>query len=196
MEIEEFINSFRLFDLLVLLALGAMFILGYIQGVIRRLIGIVSVSFSFVLAAHTREPFGNFLASNWTQWPADYSRMIGFGLVFVTLGILLALIAQLNYKPVMLWPKYPFLEEVIGGLLGIVQGLLILLYAIVIIDPFFRATAGATVADELPFLRSLHDAFDPSATAAIYRATVIPGFLALFGWLLPEAVKAGLEGRQ
>ena len=105
--IDDFINSINIFDLLVLGALMGMFVLGYIQGVIRRLIGIVSIIFSFVLAANLRGPLGDFLARNWTQFPAEYSRMIGFGVVFAVSAIGLALIVQFSYKPAALWPKMP-----------------------------------------------------------------------------------------
>ena len=65
----------------MLLLLVAAFIIGYLQGTIRRLLGIAAVLFSFVLAAYLRDPFGNFLASNWTQFPPSYSHMIAFALV-------------------------------------------------------------------------------------------------------------------
>jgi len=68
LNIAEFIRSFNLFDLLVILFLFGMFILGFIQGTVRRLLGLAAILFSFLLAANLREPLGNFLASNWTQF--------------------------------------------------------------------------------------------------------------------------------
>jgi uncharacterized membrane protein required for colicin V production len=192
-EIERFINSIPIFDLLVLGALFGMFVLGYIQGVIRRLIGIVSISFAFIVAAQARDPLGTWLANNWVQFPASYSRMLAFGLVFVTIAVSLALITQFNYKTQMLWPKAQFVEEAVGGMLGVIQGILILLAVIVIIDPYFRASGGVAAAGELPFLRGFHDAFTGSTTASIYRGTLIPGLLALFGALIPDSIEAGLK---
>jgi uncharacterized membrane protein required for colicin V production len=193
MEIERFLNSIPIFDLLILGGLFGMFVLGYIQGVIRRLIGIVSVSFAFIVAAQARDPLGDWLSGNWVQYSAGYNRMIAFGLVFVTIAISLALITQFNYKTQMLWPKTPFVEEVVGGLLGVVQGIIILLAVFIIIDPYFRTTGGAAASGELPFLRGFHDAFTGSTTEAIYRSTLIPGFLALFGALIPDTIEAGLK---
>ena len=193
MDIEALINSIHGFDLLVVGGLFGMFVLGYVQGVIRRLIGIASISFAFIVAAQARDPFGGWLAGNWTQFPSEYSRMIGFGLVFATISILLAVITEVNYKTLMLWPKTPIVEEVLGGILGVVQGLLILLAVVIIIDPYFRAAGGVTAPDELPLLRGFHDLFEGSVTSSIYRSVLIPGFLALFGALIPDTIEAGLQ---
>jgi uncharacterized membrane protein required for colicin V production len=194
MSIEEIINSIHIFDLVVIAFLVAMFILGYIQGVIRRLIGIASIAFAFVVAAQARDPLGDWLAVNWTQFPSEYSRMIGFGVVFATLSVGLALVAQLNYKTLMLWPKTPIVEEIVGGMLGVVQGLIILLAVIIIFDPYFVRSGGVTSPNELPLLRGIHNLFEGSATASVYRSAVIPGFLSMFGALIPDTIEAGLQG--
>jgi uncharacterized membrane protein required for colicin V production len=193
MSIEDIINSIHIFDLVVILFLVGMFVLGYVQGVIRRLIGIASIAFAFIVAAQARDPLGGWLAINWTQFPSEYSRMIGFGVVFATISIGLALIAQLNYKTMMLWPKTPIVEEIIGGILGVVQGLIILLAVIIIVDPYFVGSGGVTSPNELPLLRAIHDQFEGSVTAAVYRSTLIPGFLAMFGVLVPDTIEAGLQ---
>lgn len=193
MAVEELINAIHVFDLLVVGALIGFFILGYAQGVVRRLIGIISVTFSFVMAANVREPFGEFLARNWTQFPADYSSMIGFGFVFAVMVVGLALITQVRYKRVTLWTRTPVIEELVGGFLGVVQGLLILMALIVIIDPYFR-DAGAPAFGELPVIRGLHDAMKGSVTLGLFREIFIPGFFSLLGAFIPDAIKDAFPG--
>ena len=51
------------FDLVILLALMAMFVVGYAQGVIRRLLGIAAVIFAIVLGSYLRAPLGGYLAN-------------------------------------------------------------------------------------------------------------------------------------
>jgi uncharacterized membrane protein required for colicin V production len=53
-DIVHTITSIGLFDWLVIGFSVAMFVLGFAQGVIRRLLGIVSIAFSFLLAAQLR----------------------------------------------------------------------------------------------------------------------------------------------
>ena len=174
--------------------LFGMFVLGYVQGVIRRLIGIVTITFTFILAANLREPVGDFLARNWRQFPPDYSRMIGFGILFVFFALSAALLTQFTYKPASLWPRTPLLEDLVGGLLGVVQGMLVILAMVVIIDPYFEAN-GAPAANELPVIRNVHDMLAGSVAHSLYSKILIPGFDVVFGPFVPDQIKSAFPGQ-
>jgi uncharacterized membrane protein required for colicin V production len=188
-DISTFLKSQNVFDLLVILILFAAFILGYIQGTIRRLLGIASILFSFLLAAQLREPIGNYLGSNWHQFPREYSLMIAFGTVFVAASIAFSLVIQGFYHRAPLFAKANFLDEILGGLLGVLQAVLILGAFIVITDSFFRLPAIPSSSNELPFIRSFHEALDPSGTARIYRDVLVPGFFWLVGAFVPSGIR-------
>ena len=194
MEIAEFIRSIEPFDLLVVLILAALFILGFIQGTIRRLLGIASLIFSFFLAAQVRGPLGDFLATNWSQFPEEYSRMVGFGTIFVAASLAFSLVIQAFYTKTPLFPKYSIIDEMLGGLLGIVQGVVLLGALIIILDSFFRIPGIAPQPAELPFLRELFMAYNDSATAELFRSTLIPGFMAITGPLIPSDLRSIYTG--
>jgi uncharacterized membrane protein required for colicin V production len=187
--VVETIQSVSVFDLLVVLVMFAFFIVGFIQGTIRRVLGILSVLFSFLLAANLRDPLGAFFARNWTQFPEQYSYLIAFGVVFALGVVAFSLIIQTFYTKVELFEKYPVIDEALGGLLGVLQGLILLGAIIVILDSFFRVPGIPHSPNELPFLRPLWETIDPSGTAALYRGSLIPAFFALFAPLLPESLK-------
>jgi uncharacterized membrane protein required for colicin V production len=189
-DISAFLRSQNVFDLLVVLIMAAAFILGYIQGTIRRLLGIASILFSFLLAAQLREPLGNYFASNWHQFPAEYSLMIAFGAVFVAASVVFSLLIQGFYKRSPLFAKANFLDELLGGVLGVLQALLILGALIVITDTFFTIPGMPTSNNELPFIRSFHDALDPSGTAKLFRDVLIPAFFWLVGAFIPPGIKS------
>ncbi len=194
MNVVETIQSFRLFDLLIILALFAMFILGYVQGTIRRLLGIGSILFSLLLAAQLRDPLGAFLASNWTHLPKAYSYMIGMGTVFLAGSIAFSLVIQGVYKRAPLFEKATFVDEILGGLLGVLQGLLILLAIIIILDPYYALVGQAENPNELGFLRDFWSAMNESETGRIFRQTIIPGFLSVFGFIFPNDIKVMFPG--
>jgi membrane protein required for colicin V production len=186
--IVDFIRSLNLFDLLIILFLIGMFILGFVQGTVRRLLGIAAILFSFLLAANLREPLGNFLASNWTHFEREYAVMIGFGTVFVASSIAFTLVIQGFYKKTPLWERYELADEILGGVLGVLQGVLILTAMIIILDSAFEIPT-LTDRNELILLREIHGAYDPSATAQVIRNGVIPAFYALFGLFIPEELR-------
>ena len=194
MDIAEFIRSIDPFDLLVVLVLAALFILGFIQGTIRRLLGLASILFSFFLAANLREPLGKFLGPNWSQFPAEYSEMVGFGTVFVAATLAFSLVIQAFYTKMPLFPKYTVIDELLGGLLGLVQGVLLFGVMIIVLDSFFQLQGIAPRPGELPVLRDLFNAYDNSFTAELFRETLIPAFFAIAAPLIPSDLRAVFPG--
>jgi hypothetical protein len=191
----EFLASISTVDLLLFLCFGGFFVLGFAQGTIRRLIGLASVTFSFFLAANLSGPLGAFLGSNWRQFSPEYSFMVGFLTIFVAAALAFALVAQGWYKPQPLFEKARFVDEVLGGLLGIVQFGIILGSIIVILGTFFLIPGIAPDNDELPFLRAVWEALQESVIAGYFQDVLIPAFFAIFGFLVPDTITALFTGQ-
>src|SRR6185369_10980621 len=113
-----------------------MFVVGYAQGVIRRLLGIAAILFSIILGAQLRSPLGTYLANEWTTIAPEYSWMVAFGAVFVAAAVTLSIGIQITYRPAPLFHRYPVLDEIVGGLLGVLEGFLILVAILLITDPY------------------------------------------------------------
>ena len=186
MDLGNFLDGISTVDLLIFLYFIGFFVLGFAQGTIRRLIGIASILFSFLFAANIAKPLGDYLGQNWTQFSKEYSLMIGFATVFFASAIAFALVAQGLYKSQPLFPKARFLDEIIGGILGLVEAALIFGAVLVILDSFFALPGIAADPQELPFLRDFWTALDGSNAAVLFRDTLIPGFFAVFGFLIPD----------
>jgi uncharacterized membrane protein required for colicin V production len=189
-DVGTFLSGVSTFDLLIVLYFIAFFVLGFAQGTIRRLVGIASILFSWFLAALLAEPLSRFLGDNWTQFPREYSYMVGFGTVFVASALAFALVAQSFYKPQPLFPKYRFIDEILGGILGLVEAAIIFGAVLIILDSFFRIPGIPADPQELPFLRDLWNALDPTRIAEIFRTTLIPVFFALTGLFVPDNIEA------
>jgi uncharacterized membrane protein required for colicin V production len=185
----EFLGGIQTVDLLLVLYFMAFFVLGFAQGTIRRLIGIGSILFSFLLAANLAGPLSDFLGANWTQFSKEYSYMIGFLTVFVAAAIAFAVVAQGWYKPQPLFEKARFVDELLGGILGLIQAALILGCIYIILGTFFLDPRVVPDADELPILRSLWEAFDQSRIMDVFQSTLIPWFFVVVGFLVPDDIK-------
>jgi uncharacterized membrane protein required for colicin V production len=184
------IVNFNRFDLLFLLFLFGMFVLGFMQGTIRRLLGLGSMLFSFLLAANLRSIVGPFLAANWNQFPDEYAVMLGFLIVFVAATIAFSLVIQGFYHHTPLFPKYQFVDEVIGGILGVIQGAFLVGVIFVILDSYFLIPNAPQTGGELPILRGFFEFYDPSGTANLFRTQLIPGFYNVFGLLIPDDLQS------
>ncbi len=189
MDLGETLGSINTVDLILVLYFMGFFVLGFAQGTIRRLLGIGSILFSFFLAANLAGPLSDFLGANWTQFPPEYSYMVGFLTVFVASAIAFALVIQGFYKPQPLFAKARFADEIIGGLLGLLQAALILGAFIVILDSFFRVPGLPVDPQELPLLRQIWTALDGTQIVELFRETLIPAFFALTGFLVPDVIE-------
>ncbi len=190
MDIGEFLNGFAGIDLVLILVFMGFFVLGFAQGTIRRLIGLAAVLFSFFFAANLADPLGQFLGANWTQFAKQYSYMIGFGTVFVASAIAFALVVQGFYRPQPLFEKARFVDEALGGILGLLQAAVILGATVIILDTFFRIPGIPQDPQELPLLRELWTALDGSQIVQAFRLTLIPAFIGLTGFLIPDTIQA------
>jgi uncharacterized membrane protein required for colicin V production len=190
----EFLGGIPTVDLLLVLYFMAFFVLGFAQGTIRRLIGVGSILFSFFLAANLAGPLGDFLGANWTQFPKEYSYMVGFMTVFVAAALAFAIVAQGFYKPQPLFEKARFVDEVLGGVLGVLQAAIILGSVIVILGTFFLIPGIPPDPDELPILRDLWTALQGSRIADAFADTLIPAFFAIFGFLVPDSIEVLFPG--
>jgi membrane protein required for colicin V production len=188
--IGEFLSSINRFDLLVLLFAFGMFVLGFIQGTIRRVLGLASMLFSFLFAANLREPLGNYLAANWNEYPDEYAVMLGFGIVFIAATIAFTVVIQGFYHKQALFQKATFADEVIGGVLGIVQAFFLVGCIIVILDTFFRIPTIPKTDNEFTWIRSFWEVVNTSAFADLFRTRLIPGFITVFGLLIPQNIQA------
>jgi membrane protein required for colicin V production len=185
----EFLGGIGTVDLLIFVYFIGFFVLGFAQGTLRRLVGIGSILFSFLLAANLAETLGRFLGDNWHQFPREYSYMIGFGTIFSAAAIAFALVVQSYYKPQQLFKKARFADEILGGILGLVQAAVIFGAVLIILDSFFRLKGFAPDPQELPFLRDFWGGLDGSRTAAFFRETLIPGTFVLIGFLVPNDIQ-------
>jgi uncharacterized membrane protein required for colicin V production len=185
----EFVGGIGTVDLLIILYFIGFFVLGFAQGTLRRLIGIGSILFSFLFAANVADPLGSFLGDHWTQFPRAYSYMIGFGLVFATSAVALALIVQSYYKPQQLFRKARFADEILGGILGLLQAAIIFGAVLIILDTFFRIPGVPVDPQELPFLRDFWGGLDHTQFAILFRNSLIPASFVLIGLFIPDNIK-------
>jgi membrane protein required for colicin V production len=188
-DIQGFLASVNVTDVFVFLYLFAFFILGFAQGAIRRLVGIASIVFAFFLAAQLQLPLGQFLTKSWQQFPAAYGEMIGFLILFLLAVVVFSILIQTGYHRAEVFPKWPIVEELIGGVLGIFQGFLILMFLTIILDQAFLPASSGIDADELPFLRDLWTAINTSGTGELLHSSVIPRFVGFVSLVLPSTIR-------
>ena len=115
--------------------------------------------------------------------------MVGFGTVFVAAVIAFALVAQGFYKPQPLFAKARWADEIIGGVLGLIEAGIVLGAVIIILGSFFLVPGIAQDPQELLGLRELWTFLEGSRIVDFFQSTLIPGFFTVFGLFIPDSIK-------
>jgi uncharacterized membrane protein required for colicin V production len=175
-------------DLGILFGLALFAIIGVLQGPIRRLIGMVTMLVAFLFAANLRDTFGDFLASNWHQFDLGYNRLLAFAILFFVLTVAASLATQGLYHRLDVSVEHPVVDDVLGGLAGFVEGILLLVLVVIILNSFLLPPPQE---GDLSQLRSLQDMLlNQSHFAGWLNDYVAPIVVHLFAPLLPVDVTA------
>ena len=188
MDIVGFLKSAPIVDIGILLALFGCFALGVMQGSIRRILGILAILFAFLVAANLRGPGGDYLAGNWHQFDLGYNRLLAFTIVFVVGAVVASVVIQGFYKRTDIYAKQPIVDDAIGGLLGLAQGLLVLVLVVIILNS--SVLPPVQTGDVTP-LRDAQDLIvNQSHIGGWIRDAVAPPFVHLWSFLLPPDLVA------
>lgn len=108
-------------DIIILVLLAITLVLGLIKGFVRQVIGIAAVIVGLILAARYYHRFSSIFGGAFAS--EKWASLIAFVLIFVIVLALGALISFLLRK--LLLGPLRFADHLFGGVLGLVQGVLI-----------------------------------------------------------------------
>lgn len=184
MDIVAFLKGAPIVDFGILLGFFGLFLLGVMQGGIRRLLGIMSIMLAFLLAANLRGPVGDYLAQSWHQFDLGYNRLLAFTIIFLVGAVASSIVIQGFYKRTDIYARHPIVDDAIGGLLGLAQGMLLLIMVVVILNSSILPPAQS--GDVMP-LRDAQDLIaNQSHIARAFRDVAAPPFTHIFSFLLPS----------
>ncbi|HSW42246.1 MAG TPA: CvpA family protein [Patescibacteria group bacterium] len=186
MDVVEFIERLNLFDLLVVFFVATFFVVGFIQGALRRALGLAIALLSLLVALNLRDPLGAWLAQYWTHLARPYVEMLALGGSFLTIYIAGSITIQTFYRRTTLFAKATVVDELIGGTLGALQALLLVGAVILILDSHYAQPGTPADPNELAILRDIFNFYNASQVVDLFRASLIPLFFALLGWIVPS----------
>jgi uncharacterized membrane protein required for colicin V production len=187
-DIAGFIRSAPMVDLVIVFAFFGCFVAGVAQGTIRRLLGLMAMVFSFLFAASLRGVVGDFFADNWRQFDSGYNHLLAFLLIFVVGSVASSIVIQGFYKRTELNADHPIVDDVVGGLIGVLQGAFILLVVVIILNSYILPPAQS---GDVTQLRDAQNAIvNQSHIAAVFRDVVAPPFVHLLSFFLPSDLVA------
>ena len=192
MDLGSFLQSLTAADLALLLIYAGVFILGFYEGGTRALLGLLAWLFAFVIGVTVWQPLGDWLSGSWTMYSLTYDRMLAFIIGF-TVTFVIAWILIISFsKRAPLLPRWPFADEVLGGVLFVVLALLVTGALMAALDTGYPT--GLAGHEDVPWLTSINDALQGSVIGGWVNALVVPLILTVFSPIIPDEFETLANG--
>lgn len=184
MDLGSFLQSLTTADLALLLIYIGGFVLGFMQGGTRGLLVLLDWLFAFVIAATVYQPLGDWLSGQWTMYSLEYTRMLAF-LIGFTVSLVVGAILIVSFtKRAPLLPRWPFVDEILGGVLFTVFALLVTGAVLAALSTGYPI--GRSGAQDVPWLTSIAEGLGGSAIGGWLESFLVPIILAILGPIIPD----------
>ncbi len=189
MDLAALIGSLRAIDIVLVLLFAGAFLIGFFQGLVRQLVGILVWLLVFLLAANARDPLADWLDGYWTQFNREYVEMLAFLILYIVFLVAANIGLQIAMKRMPLFANMSFVDELLGGTLGIVLAILVVAGGAIVLDSYYGGPNQETA--EVSWVANLNEGFEESAIIQGLRGSLTPGLLAILGPLVPTDVRPG-----
>jgi uncharacterized membrane protein required for colicin V production len=173
-------------DIAIIVVLALCLLIGFFRGALRQLLALGACLIAFLVAAHGRGFLADWLRGQEPDFSIQYADMLGFLVTFLILLIAALAIIEFSGRTVTLFSR-EIVEEVVGGALLVVVGVLGLTGVLFALDTYFAAPSGFTA--EVDLVRQLQVELGESRIATALHDTLVPLVQSLLGPLLPPDVR-------
>lgn len=175
------------FDIVLIALLVLGFAVGFFRGAIRSLLAMGAWAVCFVFAAYLRVPLGEWLARSAT-FSSAYADLVAFAVIFFGLFTTLVLIIMLSRAPTE-WTRHTMVDDIVGGVLGVVVVGLVIASAIVMLDHYY-AVANPTPVADVGWAADINRALTGSTIARWIGDAGVKALGFLLGPVLPNDIRA------
>lgn len=177
----ELLAQLNWIDLAVIVVLAAGVFIGFTQGAIRYLLNCIAVLIAFVLAAQLKGPIVGLLGF-WTAFSPAGRELLVFVLLFIGLVVAAWFTIRAMYARTRL-PVPRQLDELAGGLFGLLWVGLLITFHLLVYDSYFLAGA-----EPVGWVGGYWEALNESLIVQFFRDTLVP----TAGFLVRPFVPAGI----
>ena len=173
----------------LLVGLIAGFVYGGLRtGFLRRLVGLGLMALSLVLGAYLRGPIGTLATGYFKTIPADYAGLVGYSIAFLVVLAIGTVIAHVLLRGKGVGGMTHRVDQVLGGIFGAVEAVLIISAVVVILDTYFSTNAATGHTPGLEFFTQFRTSFNASTTVHLLRDSTVPLVETVLGPLLPKDI--------
>jgi uncharacterized membrane protein required for colicin V production len=171
-------------DIFLLVVIISTLVVGFFWGAARSVMLLAAWLLAFLAGAYLKLEFGSYLASEWENFPASFSEMAAFGLIYMVLLLLAPVLIIIVTRGSEKVTRFQVLDDLVGAIFAVLMIVLSTFYGTpeVIVDPLGGPDWTANL------YQSLLDSNIGSAIAE----RIIPVLDTLLGPILPADVREAM----
>ena len=185
MDLGTIIQSLTAADLALLLLIAGAFIVGFFQGSARGIMFLLAWLVAFVVGVTAWQPLGDWLSRYWVQYQTIYTQMLAYLIGFVVAFVMASIVIVVFSRRAPLLGRWPFVDEVLGGILFVILFLLIIAAVMAGFDTTYGHAAAAT-GNDVPWITSIWDALNGSLIGSWINDAIVPLILLIFSPIIPD----------
>jgi hypothetical protein len=176
-------------DIVLLLLFAGAFIVGFVWGTARTLLFLAGGTVVFLIAGHARGPLSGFLVREWTNLSPTFSDMLSMLVLYVVGLVIVLLIVVIGGRNIGLSGRFPNLDRLVGGLLGVLCAVMVVAGFDVILALFYGHVANLGRVGGAEWASSLYEGIVGSQIGQAIHRSLLP----VLGSTVQPLLPAGFE---
>jgi uncharacterized membrane protein required for colicin V production len=177
-------------DIFLLVFIVAALVLGFFWGSVRSLLLAAAWLIAFLAGAYLMVQFGTYLADQWENFPATFSEMAAFGIVYVGLLIASPVIVFLVSRSYSNLTRYQVADDLLGAALAVFVALLCIAGLEIVLATFYGSGTTVDAGGGPQWTANLWDSLINSTIGGAIWDYLVPVIGWILGPILPADVSA------
>jgi uncharacterized membrane protein required for colicin V production len=177
-------------DIFLLVIIVSTLLVGFFWGAARSLMLLAAWLLAFLAGAYLKLELGSYLARQWSNYPATFSEMAAFGLIFVGLLLAAPVAIMLVTRGSQKVSRYQVLDDTVGAVFAVFVAVLGIAGILIVLSTYYGP---ADVFIENPggpeWTASLYQSLVNSNIGSGVNEHLVPLIGTLLGPVLPADVR-------
>lgn len=177
-------------DIYLLVIIVSSLVVGFFWGAARSVVLLVAWLAAFLAGAYLRTELGTYLAAQWTNFPATFSQMAAFGLIYMTLLLAAPIVIYASTRGSQNLTRYQVLDDLVSALFAVFVAVLGVAGLIIVLSTFYGNDVGVVSAGGGPeWTANLYQSLLDSSIGGSIDRYLVPIVTTILGPILPADIR-------
>lgn len=176
-------------DIFLLIIIVSTLVVGFFWGAARSVMFLAAWLLAFLGGAYLKLELGSYLSSQWTTFPAGFTEMAAFAIIFMGMLLAAPFIIMILTRGSQRISRYQALDDLVGAVFAVFVTLLGIAGLMIVFNTFYETQGPVVIADGTPeWVADLYEALLASSIGSAINRELVPIIGTVLGPILPSSV--------